>query len=79
MDARRKAKERALSLLHRYVDSLLARERAVPWRAAQVHGQIDEHVRILSTRALVDGSAIVLAELDPASFSSGASLREAPW
>ncbi|MFK7987827.1 MAG: hypothetical protein AB8I08_17550 [Sandaracinaceae bacterium] len=76
--ARRQARERALSLLHRWADDALAAVHAEPREASRVHAALAE-ARVERVRPRADASAVVVLRLDASALREACGRAGLPW
>ena len=75
ISARRRGEQRAKRMLHRWVDDALARLGAPPHIAQRAHRAV-EGARVLDTRPLADGSAVVVVGVERSELPD---FRGVPW
>lgn len=77
--ARTRGRERALRMLHEYVDDALAAVNAPPREARAVHDAVSREARVVGARPLVDAGAVVVVAVPRAALSAACARGDVPW
>lgn len=79
LSARTAARERALVLLHTFVDDALATVAVSPSETRDVHAAVDAGADLRRVRSLVDGSALYEVVVPLATLRAAVSHEGLPW
>jgi hypothetical protein len=79
LSARTAARERAIALLHTFVDDALATVGATPVETRNAHAAVDAGADLRRVRSLVDGSALYEVALPLAGLRAAIDREGLPW